>query len=133
LEALHDFPGTHTHTVSVPAHAAATATEEYPIFYAPFNCKLTNVLYIPAADITGVDTNTTHLNIINRGAAGAGVTELDNVDFVAGVNASKAVPKDMATTDVNLAKGDVIVAQYEKVGTGLALPAGQIVFEYEAR
>jgi hypothetical protein len=114
--------------VYMASHAAATATESRPIAYAPQAATIEAVYFIPNAAITGADTNTTHLNLINRGTDGSGSTELANIDFVAGTDATA-----FNATEFTLAAGDRVVAdgvvalQYEKVGTGLLIPEGLFV------
>lgn len=110
------------------SHAAATATETRSVFYAPSAMFIEAVYFVPDADITGVDTNTTHLNLIDKGADGNGTTELANVDFVAGTNATdyNAVEFTLAAGD-RLAADGVVALQYEKIGTGLLIPAGLLV------
>lgn len=118
--------------IYAPAHAAATASEYLVSFVAPFDCRLKAVYFVPKDDVTGVDTNTTHLNVINKGSAGAGSTELGALDLTDG--------NDLTAFDVNtvvsslttdLTEDDVIAVQYEKVGTGLDVPAGTWIFEID--
>lgn len=123
---MHDVPGDHVALVMLPAHAAATATENIPIFYAPFACRITSVTVVPGAAATGDNTNTTNYNLINGGAAGTGTTEIGNLDYATGTNAAVGVAQTVyAPADPNtgqsLAAGDVLKMQMEKVGTGLAL------------
>ena len=133
MNSVHDIPGSHRHQVSVIAHAAATATENIPIWEVPFDCVITDIKIIPATDITGQDTNTTHVNFDDRAADGSGSTEIDNFDFVSGTDATSGDALSGATTDVNIDADDVLALQYEKVGTGLAIPALLVVIDYKAR
>ena len=126
------IPGHHRAYVANIAHAAATATENICAWAAPFTCRLIAVNWIPLADVTGTATNYTNLNVINMGSAGAGTTELANVDYASGQDANggdlNAIASGLKTA---LAQGDVIVIQAEKVSTGLALPAGTFEFVYD--
>jgi len=131
-ELLKAIPGNHRDLVGGIAHAAATATEYVVSWAAPFDCRLLAVYFIPAADVTGADTNTTHLNVDNKGSDGTGTTELGNKDLVNGT--------DLTGSDVNtivsglttdLSKNDVISVEAEKVGNGLDVPAGTYIFEYD--
>lgn len=127
------IPGNRVGTqVHAPAHAAATASEYLVAFVAPFDCRLKAVYFVPFAAVTGANTNTTHLNVINKGSAGSGSTELGALDLTSG--------NDLTAFDVNtvvsslttdLTEDDVIAVQYEKVGTGLDVPAGVWIFEID--
>lgn len=131
-------PGPIPHSANVIGHAAATATEKHPIFRAPFACKVTKIDAVAQAAVTGADTNTTHLNIINAGAAGAGTTEVGNLDLTSGTDMaaldSTNIPLNATylTAGVTLAEGDVLVLQHEKVGNGLLVPQLLVYIEYKA-
>lgn len=129
---LKGIPGQHRALVPNIAHAAATATEYICAWVAPFAGRLIAVNWIPLASVTGTATNYTNLNVINRGASGSGTTELANVDYASGTNATgsdgNAIASGLTTA---LAQGDVIAIQAEKVGTGLDIPAGTFEFVYD--
>jgi hypothetical protein len=79
-----------------------------------------------AAAVTGDDTNSTNINIINKGSAGAGTAEIGNLDLATGTDLvdfdEKAVTFNATyTTGVTLSEGDVLVVEFEKVNTGLLL------------
>lgn len=122
-----DIPGAIPHQGSVPAHAAATATEVVatPI-RVPYRGTVTAVGFIPLAAATGDNTNTTNLNVINKGQAGAGTTEIANFDPVTGANLVAYDEKlfTIAAAGVEVQEGDVLVLQHEKVASGLAIAAG---------
>lgn len=130
---VHDIPGVHVATAVMPASAAADATAEVPVFRAPFACKVRKVVLVPGAAITGTATNYHNLNLINRGTDGSGTTELANRDYLNGTNESKAVARELyaPASYLALAAGAVLAIEKEKVGTGLALPAIQVIVEYE--
>lgn len=131
--ALHDLPGTHKHQATIYAHAASTSTEKIMVWEAPFDAVITDIKVIPAAAISGADTNTTHLNFIDEGADGSGTTEIDAFEFVSGFDGVEGKAISGSTTDVDIDEGDVVSVQIEKVGNGLALPQFHVVIEYEAR
>lgn len=105
--------------VPLAVHAAATATEARVLFTAPRACKITNVSVTPDVASTGDNTNTTNLNIINKGAAGAGTTEIGNLDLATGTDLVAYDEKAITITATALAEGDVVAIQFEKVGTGV--------------
>jgi hypothetical protein len=130
---LHDIPGNHVATAPIRAHAAATATELVGIFRAPFACKIISVEILWDAAITGADTNTTHVNLHNRGTAGTGTTELGNIDYVSGTDAAAFVAEDLYSpaTPLEVAEGVILAIQLEKVASGLALPNGTAIVTYQ--
>lgn len=131
-----EIPGPIPYTTKVVAHAAATATEQWPIFRAPVACTVKKVTVVPQAAATGDNTNTTNLNIINKGSAGAGTTEIGNLDPVTGVNLvafdDTNIPFNATylVPGVTLAEGDTLTLQHEKVGTGLLIPELLVHIEY---
>jgi len=122
--------GSQVELIPVIAHAAATASELVPIWYAKFPCRVKAAYHVSPA-ITGADTNTTHLNLINAGTDGTGTDEVGNIDYVMGTDQAASDPQSFGLTAFNLAAEETLVLQYEKVGTGLAIPAGAIVLELE--
>lgn len=130
---INDISGEHVHTVIVPAHLAATATEAHPIFYANgAEVKVKSILIISADDVTGVDSNTTHLNLINAGTDGTGTTELANYDLTDGndLTGDDAYELYAPTTKLSMSAGGVLKLQHEKVGNGLLVPALLVVIRY---
>lgn len=134
---LGDIPGAIFQSQAyAPAHAAATATEQVPIFTAAQPLRVRRVSFTPAAAATGDNSNTTNLNVINRGAAGAGTTEIGSFDPVTGADLVAGDEKNVfapvaASGYITLAAGDVLAAQYEKVGSGLAISQGVWTVEYD--
>jgi hypothetical protein len=112
---------------------AATATETLVEFMAPFDCRLKGVGIIPTADIAGVATNYTNVNVVNAGTDGAGTTELANKDFNATTVTATGHKINWVGTGLttDLSEGTVIKIEYEKNGDGLLIPAGSWVFEID--
>ncbi len=111
-------------TVFNPGAAAADATEQWALLAAERDLVIHRVSWVPKAAVTGQATNNFNLNVINVGADGGAGTELGNVDFGAGTNATADVEKVVVSTDKRVKAGDVVVVQREKVGTGLDMPEG---------
>ncbi len=122
--------------VPVAVHAAATATEQRAAFHAPRACVVTGVCIIPDVASTGDNTNTTNLNIVNKGAAGAGTTEVGNLDLALATDLvaydKKVIPLNATylTSGVAMAAGDVLNIQFEKVGTGVLVGPGLVEFTW---
>ena len=133
VSTVHDIPGTHVALVPLKGHAAATTTEVTVVWVAPFAAKVSAVRVIWNAAITGADSNTTHINVQNRGTAGTGTTELGAVDYVNGTDAALGATIDLYTpaSPLAVAAGTKIAIQHEKVGNGLLIPDGLVIVEYE--
>jgi hypothetical protein len=130
---LHDVPGTHQAQASLRAHAAATNTEKSHVFIAPFKARIKSVSLVFDAAITGANTNTTHVNLINAGTAGSGTTEIGNIDYVNGTNAAAGATVALyaPATPLEVDAGTKLAIQHEKVGNGLDIPAALVVISYE--
>lgn len=130
---VHDIPGAHVQHASLKGHLAATVTETTGVFSAPFKCKIRSISVRWDAAITGADTNTTHINVINAGTAGAGTTELAAVDYVAGTDAVKGAVVSLyaPASPLEVAAGTLIQLQHEKVASGLLIPSGLVTIVYE--
>ena len=130
---LHDVPGNFTDDVIVETHAAATATEKRLLWVAPYAVKIVSIVaYFDAAG-TGDNTNTTNINTINGGTAGTGTTEIGNKDYVLATDIVVGTPQSLyaPTNPVAYAAGVHIILQFEKVGTGLAIPRGLYRITYQ--
>lgn len=130
----YDIPGTRREMVAVPSHAAATATEIVPVFEVPVAAKIEKVIFRPGAAVTGADTNTTHLNVIDMGVAGTGSSELGNYDLTSGNDLAKGERKELyaPASALSVSQNNLIGLQFEKVGSGLATPAGVAIVEWSA-
>ena len=111
--------------IYIPEKYARVASELYPIFIAPANVSIVKVEIIPARSVTGQNTNTTHLNLQNRGTAGTGTAELAAYDLTSGNNLTQSVPKVLynPASPLDVATGVILAIQCEKVGGGLFVPA----------
>ena len=114
-----------------PVHAAATATEERTVFVAPMAGRIRAVTVTSDIAVTGDNTNTTNMNIINKGAAGVGTTEIGNLDLTTGVNMVAFDEKNIPITATALAEGDTVTLQFEKVGTGVAIGPSMVTIDWE--
>jgi hypothetical protein len=114
----------------VPAVSTAGNDDDSIIGQAPFDCTVTAVQYVPEAAITGANTNTRSVSLINKGQTGAGTTSVATLQFDSGVNATAADEKTIALsgTAVNLvlAAGDTLLWRSLHVGTGITDPGGLV-------
>jgi hypothetical protein len=133
---LYDNPGEHVAITTIPKRAQTDATQEHVVFIvppeAPEGVKITGVDIYPSASVTGTATNYCNLNLIDRGATGAGTTELANYDLTSGNNLSAYVKKALyePATPSTFAVGKVITLQLELVSGGLATPNMTVQVRY---
>jgi hypothetical protein len=113
------------------SEAVATASNQDKIAYiAPFAGTVQAVNYVPTATLTGANTNSRTVSLINTGQAGAGSTVMATVAFTTGVNApadqAKVITLSGTAANLDFAAGDVLVWRSTAVGTGLADPGGLV-------
>lgn len=124
--------------LSATTDAVATGSDaETEIAPSPFAGAVLAATYYPDAAVTGANTNTRLLQIVNRKADGSGSAVVASVQFNSGTNATKAVGATLALntpatvtpngTGVAIAAGDVLAFVSTHVGTGLADPGGEII------
>lgn len=115
-------------TETVPT-VAAGADDGNHVCRAPFAGTVSAVTYTPDATLTGANTDSRTISLVNRGAAGAGTTTVASKAFLSGVNAADNDETDitLSGTAANLvvAEGDILEWVSTHVGsTGLADPGG---------
>lgn len=131
------MPDTHPYTqrkeVVVPA-LATDAEDTTTLFEAPFALTLTAASYVPDTAITGAATNNRKVAVVNKGAAGAGTTEMASLTFDDGVDGvafdEKALTLSGTAANLNAAAGDIIAWASTAPGSGLADPGGTVIVEY---
>ena len=101
---------------------------------APFAGTVTAVKYVPKADITGANTDTRTVSVINKGQDGNGTTSVASLGFVSGTNASdfdeKTITLSGTAANLVVAAGDVLAWTSVHSGTtGLADPGGTVRVE----
>lgn len=109
--------------------ATATATDAvFVIGKAPFAGVISAVTFIAAALLTGANTNSRTLEVINKGTAGAGTVKPAAKAFTSGVNAAAfdetVITLSVTAANLVVAEGDVIAFNSDSIGTGLADPGG---------
>lgn len=111
----------------VPAVATAVSDDNV-IAQAPYAGTVTAVQYVAEAAITGANTNTRSVSLINKGQAGAGTTVVATLQFDSGVNATandeKTITLSGTPANLVIADGDTLLWRSTAVGTGLADPGG---------
>lgn len=114
----------------VPAVGAA-ADDTTTIGLAPFTGVVTAVTYVADTTLTGANTESRTLSLLNKGQAGSGTTAIATKAFTSGVNATAfdetAITLSVTAADLNVTEGDVLAFKSLHVGsTGLADPGGTV-------
>lgn len=95
------------------------------------------VTYAPVTAITGANTNTRSVSLVNKGQTGAGSTVIATIQYNSGVNAAAAdenvVTLSGTPANLNVAAGDILQWQSTHVGTGIADPGGLVCVTLSAR
>ena len=101
-----------------------------PIGAAPFAGVVTSVTVTPPSKLTGANTNSRTLKLINKGQAGEGTTVVAEKAFISGVNANAADETALAlsgtASKLEVAEGDVLALESLHVGEGLADPGCEV-------
>lgn len=110
----------------VPAALAADATTDFLLGRVPITGVVSSVTIVPQSAITGADTNSATLAVVNKGQDGSGTTVIASKAFTSGVNAAAfdetALTVSATAADLNVTAGDILAFRRTKVGTGLATP-----------
>lgn len=110
---------------------AAGADKDTVVGTAPYAGTVTAVTYTPDAQLTGANTESRTLSLINKGQDGNGTTSVATKAFVSGVNANDfdETALTLSGTPANLvvAAGDILALNSLHIGsTGLADPGGKV-------
>jgi hypothetical protein len=111
---------------TVQAVAQAVSADE-PIVIAPYAGTVEGVTYTPTSAITGADTNTRQVQLLN------GATVVATLQFDSGIdgaaNAEKAITLSGTAANLIVAAGDVLQWDSNAIGAGLADPGGRVEVE----
>jgi hypothetical protein len=101
------------------------------------DATVSSVTYAPVTAITGANTNTRLVALVNKGQAGAGAVIVATIQYNSGVNAAAAdenvVTLSGTPANLNVAAGDILQWQSTHVGTGIADPGGLVCITAAAR
>lgn len=116
----------------MPALGAAVAGDQ-TVGKAPYAGVLAAASFTPEANVTGDNTNTRTLTIVNKGADGNGTTVMATLALATGVNLTDFNEQafTLSGTPANLvvAEGDVLAVAEAVAGSGLANPGGLVRLE----
>lgn len=119
------------HQVPVGPQATVGSDLNTNVLSAPRAGTLSAVGYATVTAITGANTNTRSVTLVNKGQAGSGTAVMATLQFDSGVNTTANVPKTitLSATPANLVvvAGDVLQWQSTHIGTGIADPGGLLL------
>lgn len=123
-------PFSQTIKATVPAVAAGSDADQ-SIGEVPFAGTVSAASFTPEANVTGDNTESRTLTIVNKGADGNGTTVTATLAFTTGVNATdfneQAFTLSAVAGATTVAEGDILALVSTHVGsTGLADPGGLI-------
>jgi|SRR5690349_1217409 len=125
------------HQVPVQPQATAGSNLNSIAWVVPRDGTVTAVTYTTVTAITGANTNTRSVSLVNKGQAGAGTTVIATLQFNSGVNTvaadEKAITLSVTASDLLLVAGDVLQWQSTAVGTGIADPGGLVAVSTAAK
>jgi hypothetical protein len=114
----------------VQPQATAGSNLNSNILRAPADATVSAVTYAPVTAITGANTNTRSVSLVNKGQSGAGSTVIATIQYNSGVNAAAADENTITLSgtpaNLNIAAGDILQWQSTAVGTGIADPGGLV-------
>ena len=113
----------HTFTRTARAVARGSSGDE-PIVICPCAGRVTEVSFVARAAITGADTNTRQLQVLN-GATVVATKQFDSgVDAAA--NAETTITLSGTAANLIVAAGDILQWDSNAIGAGLADPGGLV-------
>ena len=128
-------PLTRTLTADAPVVSTVGNDASESVGPAPFAGVVASVTYTPSAAITGANTNSRTLKLVNKGQSGSGSTVIAELALTSGVNAAafdeKALTLSGTAANKEVAEGDVLAIESLHVGTGIADPGGEVQVKLE--
>lgn len=125
------------HQVPVQPQATAGSNLTSNVWVVPRDGTVSAVSYATVTAITGANTNTRSVSLVNKGTDGSGTTVIATLQFNSGVNTTAAVPKTITlsgtASDLLVTAGQVLQWQSTAVGTGIADPGGLVAITTSAK
>jgi hypothetical protein len=120
-----------TQKLTADADAVAKGADgSISVGVAPFDGTVTSVTYTPPATLTGANTNSRTLSLINKGQSGSGSAVVAETAFTSGINATafdeKALTLSGTSSKLEVKAGDVLAFVSTHIGEGLADPGGEV-------
>jgi hypothetical protein len=125
------------HQMVVQPQATVGSNLNTNVWVAPRDGTVTAVTYTTVTAITGANTNTRSVSLVNKGQAGVGAVVVATLQFDSGVNTvaadEKAITLSATPANLLLVAGDVLQWQSTAVGTGIADPGGLVAVSTAAK
>lgn len=121
-----------TNTVSANVEPVSTAGNDLNtnVYVTRTEATISAVTYTPNAAITGANTDTRKVSLVNAGTDGTGTDIIATLQFNSGVNAAagdeKTVTLSGTAANLDVEAGEVLQWQSTHVGTGIADPGGLV-------
>lgn len=126
-----------SHQIPVQPQTTVGNDTNTTAWVAPRDGTVSAVTYTTPTAITGANTNTRSVSLVNKGQAGSGTTVVATLQFDSGVNTSASVPKTITLSvtpaNVLVVSGDVLQWQSTHIGTGIADPGGLVSITTSAK
>lgn len=123
--------------VAVQPQATAGSDTNTNVHIVQRDATVTAVTYATVTAITGANTNTRSVSLVNKGTDGLGVTVIATIQYNSGVNTVAAVASTvtLSATPANLlvTAGQVLQWQSTHIGTGIADPGGLVAITTAAK
>lgn len=122
----------------VLGQSTAGDTDSWPVFVADQDVTVESVRWVPAADVTGADTNNFALQLVNKGTDGTGTDGVTTVKtYASGTDSTADVPETLTlhgtAANLDVDEGEVVSLVRTVNGTGLAQPDGVVEVTYQAK
>lgn len=123
--------------VVVAPQSTAGSNLNTPVWVVPSDGTITSVTYTTTTAITGANTNTRSVNLVNKGTDGSGSTVIATLQFNSGVNTvaadEKTITLSATAADLLVTAGQVLQWQSTAVLTGIADPGGLVNITMSAK
>lgn len=114
----------------VAPEATAGNSRNTNVFRAPTTGTVSSVTYSTVTAITGANTNTRSVSLVNMGQAGLGTAVVATLQFNSGVNTvasdEKTITLSSTPADLVVTAGDILQWRSTAVATGIADPGGLV-------
>lgn len=121
-----------TQEIEAPVDNVAAASDLTTVVgEAHFAGVVSSVVYVPKANITGANTETRTVSLVNKGSDGNGTAVVATLAMTSGVNSNdfdeKSLTLSATAADLVVADGDVLAwTSVHSGSTGLADPGGSV-------
>ena len=126
------WPPDLTLEISIPQQFDADAADQLHTVTVKRPGLINSVVFYPNWTVSGANTNTRTLSLINLGQSGAGSASCASLALTSGVNLTRGVSKEITlgtAANRTVAVGDVLAWRSIASGSGLPDPGGRVVIQ----